>query len=203
MPDIRRIEADKKAGRRRSWRSEKGFTTIEMAVCCLIIGIATGIAIINTTHIFPTLRADSSLELVVAQLRQAREQAMDERRNFVVTFEGTNEITVYRVELPIGNQTPTQTLIADVFLGQGMVYTVLPGVPDTPDQFGDVPAVNLAGGNTVTFLSDGTVLSSTGQPWNGSIIMGIPGQIDTARAITVMSATGQIQGYRFNGSAWN
>lgn len=203
MSDTRRVEAGEKARGQRYWRSDAGFSLVEMLVGCLIIGIATGIAIITITSILPTLHADSSLDLVVAQLRQAREQAMDQTQNFTVTFTAPNEITVTSQGLH-GNIQP-----AVYFLGEGMIYTVLTGVPDTPDgppgsiECGNSMAVNLDGGNTVTFQGDGTVLSSIGQLGNGTVCMATPGNPITARAVTIMGATGHIQGYRYNGTKWN
>jgi Tfp pilus assembly protein FimT len=178
--------------------SEKGFTVLEMMLVCLMIGIAVGTAVMAATNIMPAVHADSALDLVVAQLRQVRLDAIDQRRDFVVTFTGTNEITVVRDEL-----NGTQTSIATYFLSNGVTYTVMPAVPDTPDAFGNRSAVDLAGGNSVTFVSNGTALSSSGQLLDGTVFMGIPGNTPTARAVTVMGATSRIQGYRYNGSAWH
>jgi prepilin-type N-terminal cleavage/methylation domain-containing protein len=178
--------------------SEKGFTLLEMMLVCLIIGITVGTAVMAATNIMPEVHADSALDLVVAQLRQVRLDAIDQRRDFVVTFTGTNEVTVVRDEL-----NGTQTSIATYFLSNGVTYTVMPTVPDTPDGFGKSSAVDLGGGNSVTFVSNGTALSSSGALLDGTVFMGIPGNTATARAVTVMGATSQIQGYRYNGSAWH
>jgi Tfp pilus assembly protein FimT len=196
------LEADEKSLRRGAWPSERGFTSAEMAIIVLIIAIVIGSALLTGNTLLPTLHADSSLDLVVTQLRQAREQAMDERRNFVVTFNGTNEITVQRQELPLSN--PTYTLIADNFLGQGMLYTVLSGVGDTPDQFDPLlTPVSVGSGTSITFQGDGTAVNTTtGQQVNATVFMATSGETITARAVTVMGATGQIQGYRYNGSTW-
>jgi type II secretory pathway pseudopilin PulG len=207
----RHIDANNRVPVRRPWKSERGFTSVEMAVVCLIIGIVIGGALMITGNVLPTLSADNSLQLVVTQLRQAREQAMDERRNFIVTFEGTNQITVQRQELPLSN--PTYTLIADVFLSQGFAYTVPSGITqDTPDGF-DTPALTPVCfgspcGTSITFQGDGTAVTTVGgTPVNGTVFMATPGNPLTARAVTVLGATGQVQGYRYtgvnvNGSLW-
>jgi type II secretory pathway pseudopilin PulG len=200
------IQPDQTLPSQRRWRCESGFTTVEMIVICVIMAITIGTALLIAGNTLPTLRADSSLDLVVTQLRQAREQAMDERRNFIVTFNGTNEIKVQRQELPLSS--PTYTLIADVFLGQRMIYTVPSGLTqDTPDQFdSSLTAVcfgNPCSGTSITFQGDGTAVTTVGgSPVNGTVFTAIPGKLPTARAVTVLGATGQIQGYRYNGSAW-
>lgn len=196
-------QAYEKSLRRGFSRSERGFTSVEMAVILLIIGIIIGSALLTGNTLLPTLHADSSLDLVVTQLRQAREEAMDERRNFVVTFSGTNEIKVQRQELPLSN--PTYTLVSDSFLGEGMTYSVLTPA-DTPDNF-DSSLTPLCFGSpcgaSITFQGDGTAVTTIGgAPVNGTVFMATSGEPITARAVTVMGATGQIQGYRYNGSTW-
>ncbi len=178
-------------------RSETGFSLIEILVVILILAIATGMATEIVTDILPGVRADNSVELVVAQLRQARQAAIDQRRNFIVTFKGANEITVVRQELD-GALTP----IADNFLSQGVIYTVFPTVPDTPDGFGNGLPVNFAGGNTVIFLGDDTATDGMGRLVNGTVFMGILGKPSAARAVTVMGATARIKGYSYNGTRW-
>lgn len=204
MANASNVERQCKARSRGFWPSEKAFTTIELMVSCLIAGIATSMALLIIGNLLPTLHADSSLDLVVTELHQAREQAMDERRNFIVTFTGTNEVTVQRQELPLAN--PTYTLIADVFLGDGMIYTIPSGmILDTPDQFDDSLAPIYFGGGTtsIIFQGDGTAVTSVGgAPVNGTVFMAIPGNPLTARAVTILGATGEIQGYRYNGSTW-
>lgn len=177
---------------------EAGFTLVEILMTLLIMTVVTAIAATIMTNVIPTVHADSSLELVEAELRQAREGAMDQRRTFVVTFKGTNEITVQRIELS-GSLTP----IADYFLGEDVTYTLIPTAPDTPDGFGNTLAVNFSGSNSFEFLGDGTAVNASGQLVNGTVFMAISGNPITARAVTVMGATGRIKGYSYNGSTWN
>jgi hypothetical protein len=81
-------------------------------------------------------------------------------------------------------------------------------VPDTPDNFGKLNAVYF-GPNcltlpcTVTFQSDGTLIDSAGNVVNGTVFMGIVGQIQTASAITIMGATGRMKGYSYASGVWH
>jgi hypothetical protein len=190
-----REQTARKHGRR---PSERGSTLIETAAICLILGLATGMAVIIITGILPTLHADSSLDIVVGELRQARELAMDQRQSYTVSFTPPNQIAI----------TPTPPGLPPVnFLGQGLTFTVQPGVPDTPDGFDTtLTAVCLGApcGTSIIFQGDGTAVTAVaGQTVNGSVFMGIPGLTNTERAVTVMGATGHVQGYRYNGSAWS
>ncbi len=171
---------------------------VEILVTLLVITVVTAVAATIMTNVLPTVHADSSLELVETELHQAREAAMDQRRTFVVTFQGTNEITVQRIEL-----SGSLTLIANYFLGQDVNYTLIPTVPDTPDGFGNSLAVNFSGSDAFEFLGDGTAVNASGQLVDGTVFMAISGNPITARAVTVMGATGEIKGYSYNGSTWN
>jgi hypothetical protein len=52
------------------------------------------------------------------------------------------------------------------------------------------------------FGPDGSFVDPTGVPVNGTVFLGVPGQVETARAVTVFGSTGRVRGYRWIGSAW-
>ena len=181
----------------RKKHSEAGYSLIEILVVILILGVMSGMAAAIMTNVIPTVHADSSMDMLVGELRQARQMAIDQRRNFVATFKGTNEFVLVRQEL-----NATQTPIADYFLSNNVAYTLITGVPDTPDGFGNSQAVNFAGTNQIVFVSDGTVTAGNNLV-NGTVFLGTTKSPATARAITIMGATGRIRGYQYNGSAWH
>ena len=182
--------------------NEAGFTLTELMIVVGVMMVLLGSSIFTVTNVIPTVRADSGLEQMEIQLRQARFSSIDQRRDFTVTFQGTNELVVQRQELPAG-----LTTISDTFLPQGMVYMVFPALPDTPDGFGNANAVNFAcpGGAlpcSIVFQSDGTVLAADNTIRNGTVFLGVAGNAKTARAVTVMGATGRIHGYHSTGTSW-
>jgi Tfp pilus assembly protein FimT len=165
-----------------------------------IIGIVCATAYVSFSNALPNIRADSAMQLLEVQLRQAREVSVDQRRNVTVTFQGTAETVTARVNLDAST-----TQLSDYFLPYGMVYTLFTGVGDTPDGYGNAHAVTFGCTSlpcTITFLSDGSVLDGLGGSLNGSVFIGKAGQSTTARAVTILSATGKIKGYRYSGSAW-
>jgi type IV fimbrial biogenesis protein FimU len=188
------------AGRRSRALGAEGYSLVEMLVTISIIGILSAIAYLAFMNVMPTMHADSALQLLQGQLRQARETSVDQRRDIQVTFNGTSEIVTMLVNLD-----STTTQLSDYFLPYQMTYTVLPGVGDTPDGFGNGSAVSFNCPSmpcTITFQSDGSVLDSTGNYVNGTVFIGILGQTQTARAVTVLGATGRIKGYHYNGTSW-
>jgi hypothetical protein len=121
-----------------------------------------------------------------------------------VTFQGTSEL----VAVVQGINGGANTQLYDYFLPERMVYVVFSGVGDTPDGFGNSAAVTYncpfnALPCTITFQSDGSVLDGGNGYNNGSIFIGIAGQTNTARAVTILSATGKIKGWHYTGTGWN
>ena len=189
----------------------QGFSMVEVFVTITIIGITTAIALVAFTNQLPTIRADAAMQLMEAQLRQARETAVDQRDNIVVTFQGTGEMIT--VEDLKNSNAATYTIIGTKTLSdfildpRQMTYMLFAGLPDTPDGFGNLTAVSFNCGNpplpcNITFQSDGSVVDRTGAYVNGTVFIGNSGDTVTARAITILGATGRIKGYRYKTNAW-
>jgi prepilin-type N-terminal cleavage/methylation domain-containing protein len=186
---------------------EAGFTMIELMLALVIIGLVFGMAFEGYYTALPSMRANTGLQLLEAQLRQAREVAIDQRRYVQVTFQGTSEL----VAVIVGINGGSNTQLYDYLLPEKMSYTLFTGIGDTPDGYcsGQTMAAvtyNCSGSTlpcTITFSSDGSVEDGQSGSKNGTIFIGIPGQTRTARAVTILSATGKIKGWQYTGSAWN
>ncbi len=192
---IRRVKVPKRM--RRSAFCNRGFSVLELLLTIAIAATLAGVSILIANQVFPTLRSDSAIQLLQSQLLQTRENAMDQRRNFTVTFIAPNEFQIVRQEL--GGST---TQIADYFLPNGATYQVLAGVPDTPDGLGNAQPITFAQ-NKIKFVSDGTVQDGNGNLNNGTIFIAIGSNPMTARTVTVMGATARIRAYRYDGGKWN
>jgi type II secretory pathway pseudopilin PulG len=180
---------------------EAGFTVIELMLSIAVIVLVFGMAFESFQNALPSMRADSAMQLLEAQLRLARQVSIDRRQYVQVTFQGTSELVAVVVGSP-------NTQLYDYFLPNRMVYMLFTGVGDTPDNYGDTSAVtyNCPGSTlpcTITFQGDGSVQDGQSGSNNGSIFIGIAGQTQTARAVTILSATGKIKGWRYNGIAWH
>jgi prepilin-type N-terminal cleavage/methylation domain-containing protein len=184
-------------------RRQAGYTMLELLAALAIIGIVSGIAFTIFINTLPSMRADYALQLLQAQLRQAREISIDQRRNLTMTFQGTQELVTVRQNLPSGSTT-----LSDYCLPNLMSYAVVSGVPDlpAPDNTGNAKAVNFS--NCITlpcslyFYSDGSIGDASGNPLNGTIFISQGGQSQTARAVAILGTTGKIKGYRYAGGGW-
>lgn len=189
---------------------EQGFSLLETLVVVGIMGILASIAIFKSFGTTESYKANSAMDIVVSQLRVARQLAISQRRNVQVSFNtaltpptvtytvqagtytGSTELNGTPVTMPLPNQ---------------LQFTKESGEVDTPMAFGTcggnfgVCIASVSGGPAIMgFNSAGQFTDST---WvntlNGTIFIGIPAQSATARAVTVMGGTGRVRSYNYAG----
>jgi Tfp pilus assembly protein FimT len=204
---------------KRTKRAEQGFSLMEMVV---VLGLAFTVmcfAVMNTIGTSQNARANSAMDAVISQLRQAREMAIAKRRNVQVQFTAPNQIQLTVLTLP-GEAIPpalAPTYLNDNLKG-GLTYTVFATVPDTPMGFGNSTAINLqqptgGGAWTCMFTTSGAFVgtaqsaatlyqATNNNPVNASIFLGVTGKTNTARAVTVFGATGRVRSYYWTGTSW-
>jgi len=175
-----------------------GFSMVEVSITIAVIFIVAGFALTNIAGTMPAIRANAALDMAVAQLRRGRELALAQRRNIEIKFLNNNQIQLIRNEVPNGT-----TILSTVTLENKIEFQLFDGVPDTPDSFGKGAAVNFGGTAPRTFLSDGTLVDVQANPVNGTIFLGLPNHPETARAVTILGATGRVRGYRWTGTNWS
>lgn len=178
--------------------SQAGFTLIEMMVTLAISAIVGGMATARLTDVRRTIQSDSAMRAVMAELNTARDMAVTQRRLMEVQFTGGNWIRVIRHEAPGIVTTP----LRGVALEGNATFAVLNAVDDTPDAFGKGSAVAFGAAQSILFSTDGTLIDELGNPLNGTVFLAIAGQPASARAVTVLGATGRIRGYRWFGGVW-
>jgi prepilin-type N-terminal cleavage/methylation domain-containing protein len=187
--------------RKHSERIQKGFSAIETLVVVAIISVLLVMALIKWTTILPNAKANSAMDQLLYRLRSAREQAIAHRREVSVTFVGTNQLTVAEL-WPVGTPPPPVTY---TFEG-GAQYMVVTGLPDTPMGFGNSAAVyfeNTSGGPPLMkFTTNGAFIDGGNTFVNGTVFLAIPGANQSARAVTILGATGRVREYHWDGTQW-
>jgi prepilin-type N-terminal cleavage/methylation domain-containing protein len=174
-----------------------GFSMIELLIVLLLGGIMAGYAVLNLTGVQPGMRADAAMNLTLAQMRRGRELAMAQRRNVEIQFLGNNEIRLQRDEVPTGT-----TILSTVPLENNIEFHLFGDMGDTPDGFGSNTAVDFGGATRLIFLTDGTLVDGQANPLNGTVFLGMTGHPESARAVTLLGATGRVRNYRWTGNAW-
>jgi prepilin-type N-terminal cleavage/methylation domain-containing protein len=185
-------------GRRHGVLRHAGFTMIELLVVVGLVGVLGAMAVMITPRALKTSKADSGMTQVASALRTAREQAISQRRNIRLAFNAPNQIVISRVEVPSG----ALTAITTVWFEDGVSFLQFPGVPDTPDAFGNGSATSFGAATSISFTSEGQLIDQHGDPINGTIFLGRYNDTTSARAVTIFGPTALIRQWRWSGSQW-
>ena len=202
-------ELKTKLNARRGGDQARGFSMIEMCVVIAISLVIGGIAIVQAQPALMQIHANNAKDEVQGALRQARETAISDRRDvqveFVVNPPGNPSGSYVRLTR-LGGLCCANTVILLMPISNSVIFTTFPGEPDSPDGFGNGGAIyfgGVAGGPPagMMYQSDGTFVGvGTGLSINGTVFLGVPGQPTTARAITVLGATGRVRSYHISGT---
>jgi prepilin-type N-terminal cleavage/methylation domain-containing protein len=179
-------------------RDQRGYSMIEVIMVVAVVVTLMSVAIGVTMHAVTAAKSDGSTAGVMNALEVARNQSTSQRRDFQIVFTLPNKIEIFRIEIPSGASTLTETR----YLENGQEFLRYTGVPDTPDLFGHTGAIAFGSSPTLRFTSDGTLIDSSGDVLNGTLFLGLPSQVGSARAVTVFGATGLIRSWTWNGTAW-
>lgn len=162
-----------------------------------LVSIGSAIALIQMRTSMAILDADKASNLVMGQLRYAREIAVDQRRNVLIEFVGLTEIKVTRSD-PGGGTT----VMSDVYLPSGFTFSLPSGPGDTPEGYGNAAPVYFGAGDTSgTFLGDGTFVNAAGSLINGTVFTK-GGTNGSARAVALSAAAGRLKQYYLQGNTW-
>jgi prepilin-type N-terminal cleavage/methylation domain-containing protein len=186
---------------------DHGFTLLEMLIVIAIFLILCGMAIISINGALPQEQVNSGIFAAMAVIRQGRDSAISERRNFQLLYGPpmlANQIGLERIECPPSCGGPPVTVLPVVTLQPPAAFGLDNSITvDTPDNFGTCSSGLCFGGSpTQQWLSDGTFVNSVGQPLNATVFVHIPGNPNAQRAFTILGTTGRIRAYKWNGSAW-
>jgi Tfp pilus assembly protein FimT len=181
-----------------SVRLEAGFSLIELVFVSAIMTVLIGMVVLQIDVSRPVLKGDGAMRVILSQMRTARELAIAQRRYMRITFTAPGQVAILREEVP----GPATTTISTTML-EGGVEFMLPGVRDTDDGFGNRTEIDFGSAVNIKFSPDGTLVNQDGQTVNGTVFLGILNEQLSARAVTVMGATGRLRGYRWNGIKWS
>ncbi|HYR84700.1 MAG TPA: prepilin-type N-terminal cleavage/methylation domain-containing protein [Terriglobia bacterium] len=177
-------------------RQDKGFSLVEVTVVVGLIMIGSAVAVVQMRQSAAAIDADKASNMAIAELRYARQVAVDERRTVNVAFVGSNGITVTRQ-----NGGGSTTLLDSVTLPSGYTFGLPTGVDDTPEAFGNTQPVSFNLGTTGSFLGDGIFVSGAGIVMNGTVFT-IGSGNGSARAVTLTGASGRMKQYYVQGTKW-
>jgi len=178
---------------------ERGFSLTEVMVVLFVVGIAASLAFMSLLPALRQNRVTTAHNAVLMTVRGAREQAVAERRIYIVTFVAPQTMTV--TQGATGIVTSTTALPPDI------TFDNEPGIPTTvtttPDGFGTGANaidfdIGVGGGGltTVYFYPDGSSRDAVGRINSGVVYLARAGELTSSRAVTVAGNSGRIRGWR-------
>jgi len=188
----------KKVSVARLARSQAGYSLIEVMMTLGIMGCLASMAVFQISQSQPGAKADGAMRVVIAQLNGARSQAITQRRVMDISFTSPNLIQVTREEVP----GPATTVLMTVPFESNVQYSLIAGLPDSPDAFGMHASVDFGSATQVRFNTDGSLIDQSGGILNGTLVLAFNNVTNSARAVTILGSTGRVRGYRWNGRAW-
>src|SRR5579872_5563859 len=124
---------------RKRTNSGRGFSMIEVMVSMMVMAIIMAATIIEMQPVIEQMHANTAANLILGQLRTARQLSIAKRRDIQVQFIGTNEIKL--TQEPIPGVAGGPVVISDLFLNPTVSFMLFGGMPDSPDAFGNVGPV--------------------------------------------------------------
>ena len=185
-----------------SMRNERGFSLLELTVVVGILGVLATITIMVSPAFMQHAKAESGIAQAVDVLRIARETAISQRRNVMIEFVGLTAIRTVRQDIGVDGVLTGTTTLSTVELENNVRFRLEPGLPDTPDGFGNSSAVNFGPSPQRMFTSEGTLVNQTGDVINGTVYLARAGDIGSARAISIFGPTALLRVWRWDGRQW-
>jgi Tfp pilus assembly protein FimT len=192
---------------RRRWiASDLGYSVLELLVAIGVLLTLVSFAVLGWQGTYQNFKATSGMNDAIGQFQAARALAISSRRNVEIAINGANQIQL-TPETTAGVPVSPSPFRPET-LTSGVQFMLFPGVPDTPMTFGNGAAVsfNAAGAAPVLplhFTTTGALTDSNNNFVNGTVFLGLPGLSYTARAITILGATGRVRPYYWDGTKWN
>ena len=189
-------------------RKQTGFSLMELLIVISCSLIMAAVVDVSLQPLLMQQHVDDAYNTTLNSLRRARDLSAMDMRTYIVTFlpalPGVSGGTITAVDPNTGAVLFNEILPPDV------TYHVEPGQPNTaattPDGFGTAgngafdfdwgAAGDVGGGTTIYFYPDGTAHDAVGNVNNGVVYMGIPGRLQTCRAVSLWGYTGRIRGWQ-------
>ena len=186
-------------------QAQRGFSLLELMFVIAIVLIISGTALFQFVPVLKNARAENALQTTLAQVRNARGLAIDQRRKYRLSFTAPRTIQLDQVVVDLVTNNQTYIFVSTIDLPKDTQFIAIAGIPTsgngTPDSlptFGNAiefAVDNGGGGWQLFFQPDGRVLDSANRLNNGVVYMARPGELMSSRAVSVLGATGRVKGW--------
>jgi type II secretory pathway pseudopilin PulG len=192
--------------KRQGVKGQLGYSIMEMLVVVAVLMVVMGITVMGWQPTYQNFQANSGMNDAIGQLKAARQLAISERRSIEVAFNAGNQIQLTPETTAGVPVSPSP--FPPVTLSSGVHFLLFSGIPDTPMAFGTGAAVSFSTSSgapvaPIHFVTNGSLTDGNNNFVNGTIFLGLPGLKGTARAVTILGATGRVRPYYWDGTQWN
>jgi type II secretory pathway pseudopilin PulG len=184
-----------------------GWSLLEMAAVILIIFIVMSFAVLSFKPAWQDAQVNQAYNQTLELMRRTRQMAIDQRKEYYLTFVAPNQIQMFRQDG--GNPLPPPVFLETFSLLNNMQFLLVAGVPVgvnvTPDNMGiganaidfDI-GINGGGYTSLYFMPDGSVQDQLGNINNGIVYIARPNDLYSSRAITMFGLSGRTRGWRLS-----
>ena len=203
VPQIMRPLLQERTTNYMTLKRQRGFSLLELMIVVAIGLIMAGVTFIAMMPLFKQNHVDAAYDTTLGVIRNYRNQAIAQRKRYIITFTAPQTITVsyWGVAVPV---SPAPVVVATYILPQDLQFAVQTGYPTAaPDSFGTgIAAIDFDQGmglgsqNYVMFMPDGSSQDTLGNMNSGVLYISRPGDLYSSRAISIFGSTGRIRGWR-------
>ena len=187
-----------------------GFSLLELVITVAIGLTVAGITFMALMPLFRQNHVDAAYDTTLSVIRTYRSQSITQSKRYILTFTPPGTITVQYWGVGVPTSPPPVT-VATYGLPPDIQFAVQAGFPAAaPDGFGAGGAaidfdqgMGLGSQNYIMFMPDGSSQDTLGNYNSGVLYLSRPGDVYSARAISVFGTTGRIRGWRFDNQSGN
>ncbi len=178
------------------YRSDKGVTFVELLLVVALAGVVAAAAYPVISSTMEYYETESAMQLVLSNIRESRQDALDGRRAFKLIFSAPGSIVIRR-------QNDNFKFVIDrrLSLSENVKFERPSGIPSI-NIISNRKDIDFGGKKNFRFMADGSAVDNKGQIISGVVYISHSARPDECRAVTVFGGTGLTRAWTYEGGKW-
>ena len=175
---------------------DKGVTFVELLIVVALVGVVAAAAYPVITTTMEYYETESAMQLVLSNVRESRQDAVDNRREWRLRFRLPDEIIVRR-------QDDSFRWVTDrrLQLPANVAFDRPSGIPSI-SIISNSKDIDFGGKKTFRFLADGSAVNNSGEVVSGVVYISHSSNPEECRAVSVFGGTGLTRGWKYEDGTW-